>query len=140
MKARIFQRGWNFSQDGPGNRLVYHLQGCNLRCPWCCNPEGLSRTGTLLSGRSRAARPNCRAYSLEELVREAGSARALFHSGGGVTLSGGEPTLQFDFVRDFFRRLRRMKINTALETNGTHRRLRRTASGRSSKALSGGPA
>ena len=42
---RIFQKGFNFSQDGPGNRLVYHLQGCNLRCPWCSNPEGLSIHG-----------------------------------------------------------------------------------------------
>ena len=42
---RIFQRGFNFSQDGPGNRLVYHLQGCNLRCPWCSNPEGLALSG-----------------------------------------------------------------------------------------------
>ena len=36
---RIFGQGFNFSQDGPGNRLVYHLAGCNFRCPWCSNPE-----------------------------------------------------------------------------------------------------
>lgn len=44
---RIFQKGFNFSQDGPGNRLVIHLQGCNLRCPWCANPEGLEVQGTI---------------------------------------------------------------------------------------------
>ena len=40
----IFQKGFNYSQDGPGNRLVYHLSGCNLKCPWCSNPEGMEIT------------------------------------------------------------------------------------------------
>ncbi len=43
MELWYFQKGFNFSQDGPGNRLVYHLCGCNLRCPWCSNPEGMRR-------------------------------------------------------------------------------------------------
>lgn len=45
---RIFSKGWNYSQDGPGNRLVIHLQGCNFHCPWCSNPEGISMKGTLM--------------------------------------------------------------------------------------------
>lgn len=47
MKLRIFQKGFNYSQDGQGNRLVYHLQGCNMRCPWCANPEGIPAEGAL---------------------------------------------------------------------------------------------
>ncbi len=53
MKLRIFQKGFNYSQDGPGNRLVYHLQGCNMHCPWCSNPEGIAAQGALIVNRNK---------------------------------------------------------------------------------------
>ena len=49
MRIKIFQKGFNYSQDGQGNRLVYHLQGCNMRCPWCANPEGMIPEGVLFT-------------------------------------------------------------------------------------------
>lgn len=52
MELKIFQKGFNYSQDGPGNRLVYHLQGCNLFCPWCANPEGIKIKGCLVQNKS----------------------------------------------------------------------------------------
>ena len=110
MDLHIFQKGFNYSQDGPGNRLVLHLQGCNLRCPWCSNPEGLPRTGGT-------------AVSLDELLAQALSCRMMFFDGGGVTLTGGEATGQFDGVKEFLTRLRANGIHTALETNGLHPRL-----------------
>lgn len=151
----IFQKGWNFSQDGPGNRLVYHLQGCNLRCSWCSNPEGMNASGTLMVNqaklvpsvcphgaitgtinrticsrcmtkecvtvnRNEGIRLSAASCSINELIKEVTGAKSLFHSGGGVTLSGGEPTMQFDGVRTFLEALKAMEINTAIETNGTH--------------------
>ena len=91
---RVFQKGFNFSQDGPGNRLVYHLQGCNLHCPWCSNPEGLSKSGGT-------------EYSISELMDEVRRSRLMFFSGGGVTLTGGEVTIQFDEVKEFLTQLKR---------------------------------
>lgn len=46
---KIFQKGFNYSQDGDGNRLVYHLQGCNMICPWCANPEGMRAEGVIIA-------------------------------------------------------------------------------------------
>ena len=57
---RIFGKGFNFAQDGPGNRLVYHLSGCNMRCIWCSNPQGFELT----AGED---------YSTEEIIAESES-------------------------------------------------------------------
>ena len=108
---RIFSKGFNFSQDGPGNRLVYHLQGCNLHCPWCSNPEGMSLTG----GEER---------TVDDVFSECLRSRALFFSGGGVTFTGGECTLQREELSELLSRLRAAGIHTAIETNGTSPHLR----------------
>lgn len=109
-QLRIFQKGFNFSQDGPGNRLVYHLQGCNLRCPWCSNPEGLS-----LQGGTR--------MPVEAVLAEAVRSSPMFFDGGGVTLTGGEVTMQLDGVKELLAGLKAEGIHTAIETNGLSPRL-----------------
>ena len=59
MKIRYFQKGFNYAQDGRGNRLILHLQGCNLRCPWCANPEGIAPAGTLMTDAEWLAEACC---------------------------------------------------------------------------------
>lgn len=106
----IFQKGFNFGQDGPGNRLVYHLQGCNMKCIWCSNPEGMCKNG---------GKP----FHVEEIFRECTRSRMLFYGGGGVTFTGGEATLQADELLELLKRLKEADIHTAIETNGTSHRL-----------------
>ena len=110
MELYIFQKGFNFSQDGPGNRLVYHLQGCNLRCPWCSNPEGLALFGGL-------------AFTIDEVLNEVLSSRMMFFDGGGVTLTGGEVTMQLVAAKVLLTQLKLAQIHTAIETNGLSPRL-----------------
>ncbi len=107
---RIFGKGFNFSQDGPGNRLVYHLSGCNMRCPWCSNPEGMDRN----AGKE---------YTVEEILAECISVKPMLFSGGGITFTGGEATLQEDELIRLLSLLQDNGINTAIETNATSERL-----------------
>ena len=102
----IFQKGFNYSQDGPGNRLVYHLCGCNMFCPWCSNPEGLDFSGGT-------------EITVDEIVKEALSSRLIFIDGGGVTFTGGEVTCRKDVVLDAIRRLKENGISTCIETNAS---------------------
>lgn len=103
---RVFQKGFNFGQDGPGNRLVYHLQGCNMRCIWCSNPEGMEMSGGI-------------EYSVEEILDECIRCRAMFFSSGGVTFTGGEATLRREELVKLLKLLKEEGIHTAMETNGT---------------------
>ena len=107
-----FQKGFNYEQDGPGNRLVYHLQGCNMSCPWCSNPEGL-----ILPTNSNSL---YQVISTESIVNDILSCKSLFFDGGGVTFTGGEATLQFHALKEVLIALKEKGIHTAIETNGTH--------------------
>ena len=103
----IFQKGFNYSQDGPGNRLVYHLSGCNLNCPWCSNPEGLK------------INESSQKLSVSDIIKEALSAKMIFIDGGGVTLTGGEVTCQKDAVINLLKELKKNGIHTCIETNAS---------------------
>ncbi len=108
---KIFQKGFNFSQDGPGNRLVYHLAGCNLRCRWCSNPECFGD------------KESFKEITVEDIVNEAVSCKMMFFDGGGVTFTGGEATLDADFLIKALLALKEKGIHTAIETNATSAKL-----------------
>ena len=118
MTLKIFQKGFNYSQDGQGNRLVYHLQGCNMRCPWCSNPEGMFPENPLCTPRKPL-----KEYDIPALIKEARSCKAMFFDGGGITFTGGEPTLQFDALQQALISLKSEGFHTAIECNATHPRL-----------------
>ena len=115
MYLRVFEKGFNYSEDGEGNRLVYHLSGCGMVCPWCSNPEGMRRDG----GEAR---------ELSSLLEEILSARPLFFDGGGVTFTGGECTLQADALIPLIRLLREEGISVAIESNAATSDFLRVAS------------
>lgn len=92
--------------DGPGLRFVVFLQGCNLRCGCCHNPD----TWDTVSGTI---------YSAREIVDKALNYREYFGDKGGVTLSGGEPLLQADFSYEIFKLCHENGINTCLDTSGS---------------------
>lgn len=124
---KIIQKGFNYSQDGPGNRLVYHLQGCNMHCPWCANPEGIPPNGCIMKTEEQDGRirekSSFQEYSVEELTDEVLRSRMMFFEGGGVTFTGGEPTVQFPELKELMERLKAEQISVAMENNGTCTRL-----------------
>ncbi|TDU87888.1 pyruvate formate lyase activating enzyme [Kribbella voronezhensis] len=99
---------WDLSTavDGPGARLVLFLSGCPLRCLYCQNPDTWSE---------RDGAPT----SVDDVLRKLRRYRALFErTGGGITISGGEPLLQPKFTAAVFRACAEEGIATALDTSG----------------------
>ena len=92
--------------DGPGVRFVAFMQGCPLRCQFCHNPDTWQPDA-----------PCQYEMTPGELLQEALRYRS-FIKNGGVTVSGGEPLLQADFVREYFRLCHEEHLHTALDTSG----------------------
>ncbi len=93
------------SVDGPGVRYIIFLSGCAMRCQFCHNPD----TWDIKTGKS---------YTADELLDMALRYRSYWRDKGGITVSGGEPLLQIDFLTELFRKAKKKGINTTLDTSG----------------------
>lgn len=91
------------SVDGPGVRFVVFLQGCKMRCRFCHNPD---------SWRMDAGDE----YTAEEILNRAIRYKSYWGKDGGITVSGGEPLLQIDFLIEFFKLCKAQGIHTCLDT------------------------
>lgn len=94
------------THEGPGIRLVVFLQGCNIRCLYCHNPDMFGMDGG-------------KQMRVGEIIKIAENQKEYFGENGGITVSGGEPTVQADSIIELFEECKKRRINTALDTNGT---------------------
>ena len=92
--------------DGPGIRFVVFMQGCNLRCGCCHNPDTWE-----LSGGTE--------YTPDQILQKVLRCKEYFGESGGITISGGEPLLQSEFCYELFSLCKKSGINTCLDTSGS---------------------
>lgn len=93
------------SVDGPGVRFIVFLKGCHMRCQFCHNPD----TWEMKDGQLKTA---------DELLTQALRYKTYWKKGGGITVSGGEPLLQIDFLIEFFKKAKAKGVHTTLDTSG----------------------
>ena len=104
------QKGYIHSQesfgtvDGPGVRYVIFFQGCPMRCKYCHNPD----TWDLKAGTE---------ITVEEIIKNYNKNRP-FYEKGGLTVTGGEPLLQIDFLLELFQTAKKENIHTCIDTSG----------------------
>jgi len=134
-KGLIFDIDRFSSHDGPGIRAAVFLKGCPLSCKWCHSPESQKNAPEIIYQKTRCI--NCRKCAgAESCVTHALSICGVWHdaediletvvqdkpfyinSGGGVTVTGGEPLIQAEFTLDFLKLCKQAGINTAIETCG----------------------
>ncbi len=90
--------------DGPGIRLVIFMQGCPLRCKYCHNPDTWNLKGGKL-------------ITIDEIIDKYQRNKEFFKN-GGITVTGGEPLLQIEFVTELFKKAQELNIHTCLDTSG----------------------
>ncbi len=107
--------------DGPGIRTVVFLKGCPLRCKWCHNPESWNPDPEPMASADGKSPPETvgRAMTVEDVMAEVRRDKPFYdNSGGGLTLSGGEPLARFGFTRSLLAAAKAEGIRTAVETSG----------------------
>jgi len=112
--------------DGPGIRQTIFFKGCPLSCWWCHNPESKSldifsyEKEDFIDGQKICTMETIgKRYSIEEVMTQIKNDLVFFEeSGGGVTFSGGEPLLQYDFVLALLKECKKLDLHTCIDTTG----------------------
>lgn len=104
MQGRIHSLESFGTVDGPGVRFVVFVQGCPMRCAYCHNPDTWSMTGGTMMEPSEI---------IEQYERNVS-----FYKGGGITVTGGEPLMQVDFLIDLFKLAKEKNIHTCIDSSG----------------------
>lgn len=104
MKGRVHSIESFGTVDGPGIRMVIFLQGCPMRCLYCHNPDTWAMEGGTF-------------MTVNEIIRQFEASRH-FYATGGITVTGGEPLMQIDFVTELFQAASHRNIHTCLDTSG----------------------
>ena len=106
IKGRIHSFETFGTVDGPGIRFVVFMQGCNFRCKFCHNPDTWFKDGG-------------KEYTAEEVFESILKYKTYYDSSkGGLTISGGEPLLQIQYVTELFKLAKQNNIHTAIDTAG----------------------
>ena len=104
MKGYIHSQESFGTVDGPGLRYVVFFQGCPMRCQYCHNPDTWEvRKGTEVT--------------VDEILKNYNKNRS-FYTKGGLTVTGGEPLLQIDFLLELFKEAKAQEIHTCIDTSG----------------------
>lgn len=96
------------SVDGPGIRYIYFLHGCPLRCKFCHNPDTWANNKATME------------MTPQEALDKALKYKSYWGSEGGITISGGEPLLQIDFIIELFKLAKKEGVNTCIDTSGAN--------------------
>ena len=107
--------------DGPGIRTTVFLKGCNLKCPWCHNPENISPAPQMLEYKyANKIVSYGKVMTVEQIVSDIMEDIEFYRAGnGGVTISGGEPMLQYKGVAELSKTLNDNGISVIIDTAGS---------------------
>ena len=106
MKGRIHSFESLGAVDGPGIRFIIFMQGCHLKCKYCQNRDTWDLKGGI-------------EYETDDVLEKILRYKNYITPNGGVTISGGEPLLQVDFLIELFEKLKKEKIHTCIDTSGS---------------------
>ena len=104
------------SVDGPGVRFVVFMQGCPMRCQFCHNPETWDFGAQSANGTNNGSFE----ISANDLLKKALRYQSYWGKDGGITVSGGEPLSQMDFLIEFFEAAKAAGVNTCIDTSGVN--------------------